>query len=242
MNAKLNCYVVDDENHAIETLQTYIEKTPGLDFIGSSNDPLDALDKIGKLVKPDITFLDVDMPHLSGIELAGLINEHTAVIFTTAHRGYAIDAFEKNALDYILKPISYERFLNSVKKVSSLIQNRQAPPADHMYVKSNIKGKVINVAFADIQYIESIKNYVILYTRDEKLITYLTMKELELVLPDSQFFRVHKSFMVNVFLIKSVTGSYIQLKSGSQVPLGNIYKNTLLKYISDNLVTTYRQT
>lgn len=241
MKTNLNCYVVDDENHAVDTLQTYIEKTPGLDFVGSSNNPLDALDKIGKIIKPDITFLDVDMPHLSGIDLAGLINEHTAVIFTTAHRGYAIDAFEKKALDYLLKPISYERFLNSVKKVSTLIQNRQAPQADHMYIKSNIKGKVINVAFADIQYIESIKNYVIIYTRDEKLVTYLTMKELELVLPDNQFFRVHKSFMVNVILIKTVTGSSIQLKSGNQVPLGNMYKNTLLKYINDNLVTTNRQ-
>lgn len=238
----LSCYVVDDEAHAIETLVSYIEKAPGLELLGSSTNPLEALDLIGSSLHPDITFLDVDMPQLSGIDLAGLINEHTAVIFTTAFPDYALDAFEKNASDYLLKPISFERFLNSVKKVSNLIQPYPSKaPDDHIYIKSNTKGKVIKVNFSDIQYAESIKNYVVIYTTDEKLITYLTMKELEKVLANRQFFRVHKSFLVNINRIKTVSGSSIQLLNAAQVPLGQMYKTALQAYIDDKLVRSSRQ-
>ena len=238
----LSCYIVDDEAHAIETLASYIEKTPGLKLLGSSTNPLEALEIIGSSVHPDITFLDVDMPQLSGIDLAGLINDRTAVIFTTAFPNYALEAFEKNASDYLLKPISFDRFLISVKKVSSLIRPTSDKPAgDHIYVKSSIKGKLIKINITDIMYAESIKNYLVIYTGNEKLITYLTLGELEKVLPENQFFRVHRSFLVNANMIKSISGSTIQLLDNTQISLGTMYKSALQDYINNKLIKSSRQ-
>lgn len=239
----LTCYIVDDESHAIETLTSYIQKAPGLELLGSSTNPLEALELINSTVHPDITFLDIDMPQLSGLDLAGLINDRTRVIFTTAFPDYAVGAFEKNAADYLLKPISFERFLNSVKKVSSHIKPHNPNPVnDHIFIKANIKGKVTRLNFTDIVYVESIKNYVIIYTADEKLITYLTMKELEAALPTEKFFRVHKSFIVNTDRIKTVNGVNIVLQNNIQIPLGQIYKATLQDYINAKLVSSSRLT
>lgn len=235
------CYVVDDEPHAIETLASYIEKAPGLELLGSSTNPLEALDLINTSIHPDITFLDVDMPQLSGLDLAGLISDRTAVIFTTAFPDYALGAFEKNAADYLLKPISFERFLNSVKKVSGHLQAHiQDPANDHIFIKANIKGKVTRLNFTDIVYVESIKNYVIIYAGEEKMITYLTMKELEAALPPEKFFRVHKSFIVNAEKIKTVNGVNILLQNNIPVPLGQRYKTALQEYINAKLVRSSR--
>lgn len=235
------CYVVDDEPHAIETLVSYIEKAPGLELLGSSTNPLEALDLINTSVHPDITFLDIDMPQLSGLDLAGLISDRTAVIFTTAFPNYALGAFEKNAVDYLLKPISFERFLNSVKKVSAhLSAHIQSPANDHIFIKANIKGKVTRLNFTDIVYVESIKNYVIIYTEEGKMITYLTMKELGAALPSEKFFRVHKSFMVNSEKIKTVNGVNILLQNDMMIPLGQMYKTALQDYINTKLVRSSR--
>ncbi|HEY1060223.1 MAG TPA: LytTR family DNA-binding domain-containing protein [Daejeonella sp.] len=235
------CYVVDDEPHAIETLISHIDKAPGLELLGSSTNPLEALDLINTSVHPDITFLDVDMPQLSGLDLAGLISDRTAVIFTTAFPNHALAAFEKNAVDYLLKPISFERFLNSVKKVSGHLRAHiQNPANDHIFIKANIKGKVTRLNFTDIVYVESIKNYVIIYTEKEKLVTYLTMKELEAALPPEKFFRVHKSFIVNSEKIKTVNGINILLHDNISVPLGQMYKTALQDYINAKLVRSSR--
>lgn len=239
----LTCYVVDDETHAIEILVSYIEKTPGLKLIGSTTNPLEALDRINKSFSPDITFLDIDMPQLSGIDLAGLISDRTAVIFTTAFPDHALVAFEKNVADYLLKPISFERFLASVKKVSSFLEPRlQKQDRDHIYIKSNIKGKVKRINFSDILYIESLKNYLIIHTTTEDPITYLSMKELENVLPADKFFRVHKSYMINTERIKTVNGATLQLEKDINVPLGLKYKEALQAFVNEKLVSSARQT
>lgn len=238
-----SCYVVDDEPHAVETLASYIKKAPGLELAGSSNNPLEALELINNSIQPDITFLDIDMPQLSGLDLAGLISDRTAIIFTTAFPDYALGAFEKNAADYLLKPISFERFLTSVKKVSTHIKTHIPDPAnDHIFIKTNIKGKVTRLNFSDIVYVESIKNYVIIFTADEKLITYLTMKELEAALPSERFFRVHKSYIVNADRIKTVNGVNILLQNNIPIPLGQIYKTALQDYINAKLVSSSRLT
>ncbi len=237
----ITCYIVDDESHAIETLAAYIEKAPGLSLIGSATNPLVALDEITTSVQPDITFLDVDMPQLSGLELAGLINDRTKVIFTTAFSEYAVAAFEKNASDYLLKPISFERFLTSIKKVTDSLPSKNAnSQEDHFYIKSNIKGKLIKLFFGDIVHIESIKNYLSIFTSENKFVTYLTMKEIEKVLPDNQFLRVHKSFIVNINKITTIDGSSIQLSGKTKIPVGQTYKNILQDYISQKLIASSR--
>ncbi len=231
----ITCYVVDDETDAVDILESYIEKAPGLKLLGSFTNPLEALERIDNSGPADITFLDVEMPELSGLELAGLINDRTKVIFTTASPHHALTAFEKNAMDYLLKPISFERFLASIKKVSAKLE----PPLqakDHIFIKSNIKGKLKRINFSDIIYIESLKNYMIIHTMTEDSAIYLSMNELEELLPSDKFVRVHRSYIVYIEKIRTVKGSMLELEKGINIPLGVKYKDALQDYISKNLI------
>lgn len=240
------CYVVDDERHAIEVLSRYIQNTPGLWLVGSEENPVQALDAItsGKL-SADITFLDVDMPQLSGVDLAGLINGRTTVVFTTAYPDYAYQAFEKNVVDFLLKPISYERFLRAVSKVKETLQSRQAIPVSaqnngYFFIKTDVKGKFVRVNFDEISYVEAMQNYVRIQTPTEKLTTYLSMKEIEEHLPSTDFARVHKSFIVHLTKVKTVEGNQIVLNDGSTVALGSSYRAAFLEMINAKLVKSKR--
>ncbi|WP_299991786.1 LytTR family DNA-binding domain-containing protein [uncultured Pontibacter sp.] len=242
----ITCYVVDDERHALEVLSRYIQNTPGLQLIGAEENPLQALDAIasGQLTA-DITFLDVDMPQLSGVDLAGLINSRTTVVFTTAYPDYAYQAFEKNAVDFLLKPISYERFLKGVTKVKESLQPKQAIPAaelsdSYFFIKTDVKGKFVRVNFEEISYVEAMQNYVRIQTATEKLTTYLSMKEVEEHLPTTDFARVHKSFIVHLPKIKTVEGNQIVLSTGSVVPMGSSYRAALLDMINAKLLKSKR--
>src|SRR6185437_11434262 len=159
----LTCYIVDDETHSIEILKSFIEKTPGLTLTGSATDPLFALNEVMVDDPPDVTFLDVDMPELSGMEFAELVNAHTRIIFTTSFCEYAVEAFEKNAEDYLLKPIGYERFLKAIKKVKTNILNKERKNnrVDEFFlIKSDVKGKMIKIIKNDIILVEAMQNYV----------------------------------------------------------------------------------
>ena len=152
------CYVLDDEYHAIEVLSGYINNTSGLSLIGSSVDTTKALDDIISERPPDITFVDVEMPQISGIEFSGLVNPYTSVVITTAFPGYALQAFENEVLDYLLKPINYERFLRSVLKIKKSVHTKndktRNPAKEHFFIKTDIKGKMIRINYGDINYIE----------------------------------------------------------------------------------------
>ncbi|WP_276498244.1 LytR/AlgR family response regulator transcription factor [Pontibacter litorisediminis] len=240
------CYVVDDERHALDVLARYIQNTPGLELKGAEENPLRALDAItsGK-VSADITFLDVDMPQLSGIDLAGLINSCTTVVFTTAYPDYAYQAFDKNAVDYLLKPISYERFLRAIAKVKETLKPRQTAAAveqdsGYFFVKADVKGKFVKVILEDIIFVEAMQNYVRISTPSEKLTTYLSMKEIEEHLPSGDFTRVHKSFIVHNARVKSVEGNQITLTDESTVTLGPSYRTAFLEMINAKLLKSKR--
>jgi two-component system LytT family response regulator len=208
------CYVIDDEEHAIDTLTGYINKFPGLDLIGTSINPLIAMNEIRE--NPvDIVFLDVDMPEISGLDVADIISSFTSVIFTTAFPNYAMQAFEKNGSDFLLKPISFDRFTKSVIKVQNLIRNKNhvdAPAADgYFFINPGIKGKMVKLNYSDITYVEGLKNYVVIYTTEGKHITYLSMKEVEKAIPNDQFVRIHKSYIINLNKIKSIDGNNVIL-------------------------------
>src|ERR1700733_812554 len=171
------CYIIDDEEHAIDTLVGYIDRYPGLNLVGSNINPVKAIDAIinsGNDI--DIVFLDVDMPELSGLDVADIISPHSLIIFTTAFPNYAVQAFEKNGSDFLLKPISFERFTKSVTKVQNLIRSKKTAeyhPDEHFFINPGIKGRIIQLSYSEIIYIEGLKNYVVLYTTDNKHITYL---------------------------------------------------------------------
>ncbi|WP_439879721.1 LytR/AlgR family response regulator transcription factor [Pontibacter sp. MBLB2868] len=242
----IKCFVVDDEAHAIEVLQRYIEKTPGLVLIGTAENPLLALDDItgGKLI-PEIVFVDIDMPQLSGVELAELISKYTRVVFTTAYANYALQAFEKNAVDYLLKPITYERFLKSVNKIRESIHAKACMPAQqrdlsYIFIKSETKGKMIKVNLEEVIYIEALQNYIKIHVGKSTHVTYLTMKEIEEHLPRCSFARVHKSFIVSLDKVKAVEGNQLVLLDDTVVTIGISYRESVMQNIHARLVKSKR--
>ena len=236
----LNCLVIDDERHAAEVLSAYITQTPGLSVTALYTDPLKALalfHENGPI--PDVTFLDIDMPALSGMDLAGLINLQTVVVFTTSYREYAPEAFEKNAADYLLKPISYERFLRCIQKIRDRIPAQSA--AAHFFLKTDIKGKMIKVNIAEIRYIESTGNYVQIFLGKEKIIAYLTLGELLAQLPAGQFSRIHKSLIVAHAYIRSIEHFQVRLQDRAEpLPVGRAYSEAFLQAIQADLFISKR--
>ena len=241
----ITCYIIDDEVHAIEVLSRYITQTPGLQLAGSSTNPLEALQLFRETKYADITFIDVDMPQLSGIELGELLQDKTSIAFVTAYDKFAIRAFEQNAVDYILKPIMYERFLKCINKLNSRTIKNTVPEDDnnqrgHFYIQYEMKGKIVKIEYNDVIYIEALKNYVIIHTHTSNYITYLTMKEMEENLPSSLFMRVHKSYIINVDKVITIDGNNIQLKEKKELVIGASYKDLFLNTLKEKLIRTKR--
>lgn len=241
----LTCYIIDDETHAIKSLKTYVEKTPLLHLLGYNENPLAALASFQESsTYPDITFLDIDMPQISGLELSGMLNGHTAVVFTTAHPGFALEAFELNISDYLLKPIAYPRFLKCIQKLSEQVNakrnSEKDPKEDFIYIQSEGKGKLIRIAINDIIVVESQKNYVAITTPVKKFLTYLTLTEIEEKLPPV-FLRISKSFIVNTSKINLVEGNKIVLNASQErYAVGPGYRDAFTKHMKEHLVKTKR--
>ena len=240
----LTCYIVDDELGAITLLKEYIERTPGLDLIGSTQNPLTALDEIPGEHAPDITFIDVDMRVLSGLELADVVNLYTTVVFTTAFPQYALQAFEKEAFDYLLKPINYNRFIKCIhrakNKMLKPLKREYAVRQDFFNIKSEIKGRMLKVKFAEVIYIEGADNYIFIHTTETRHMAYLTMKEIEEHLPKPTFVRVHRSFIVNINFVRIIERGQIRLNDGQSIVLGDHYKQCFLDLMDGHLVKTSR--
>jgi DNA-binding LytR/AlgR family response regulator len=237
-----NCFVIDDEPHAIRTLIGYIKKLPELILVGTSLNPVTAINEIVSQ-RVDITFLDVDMPELNGLEMADIIGSHTAIVFTTAFPNYAVHAFEKDASDFLLKPIPFNKFLKSVQKVTSAIMSSNLSKEvalDHFFINPGAKGKMIKVYFREIQYIEGLLNFVTICTDEGNHICYLTMKEIEAALPVNQFIRIHKSYIANSDKIRSIDGNQILLSKGVTLPLGASYKKSFFNRISNHIIRSKR--
>jgi DNA-binding LytR/AlgR family response regulator len=224
----ISTYIVDDEPHAIDRMRKYILQTPGLTLQGFSNDPLKALAEM-TATPPALAFLDIDMPVLSGLELAGLIGAGSQVVLTTAYREFGPEAFEKNILDYLLKPFSYERFLNSIQKFKKTVNNTSSaslrPQA--IFVTTGARGSQTRVLIDDIIYIEGAQNYLWLHLTTEKLMTYLPLHELLEQLPADRFYRIHKSFAINLEKIKSIEPGHVRLSNQALLSVGRTYAGQL---------------
>ncbi len=232
----ITCYIVDDETYAIDILEKYITGVPWLQLIGKSQNPLLALDTIKK-EQPAITFLDVDMPQISGIEYADLIAAATSIVFTTAFPSYALNAFDKNARDFLLKPFTFSRFLQAVEKFKKSEPAPQPPadpkpPKDYAFIKSGNKSKMVRIPFSDINYVAGASNYITFYLKGEEHLTHMTMKEAADLLKDHSFFRIHKSYIVNIDKIKVIENGSVILTDKSILPIGNTYKEALFEKIS----------
>jgi len=238
------CYIIDDESDAVALMEDYIKRTPGLQLIGSNQNPLIALNELTSKDAPDITFMDVDMRQLSGMELAGMVNLYTSVVFTTAFPEYALQAFDKEAFDFLLKPINYERFLKCIHKAKRKIKKgpeSDSPDRDDFFnIKSEIKGRMVKIRFDEVMYIEGAVNYILIHTHGEKHMTYLTMREIERHLPQQVFARIHRSFIVNINYVKVVERARIKLENGEELVMGDHYKQKFLDFMDSHLVKTDR--
>ncbi len=228
----ISCLVVDDEQSAVDLLCAFIKKTPFLTLVGSTTNPLEALSLL-QAQPIDLLFLDIHMPQLSGLDLLRLLPGRTRVVLTTAYSEFAVQGFELEALDYLLKPIAFERFLKAAQKARPAAPLPAAPPeaneAEYIFVKTESRGKMAKVDFADIVYVEGLKNYVAIQTNSERIVTLLNLKDLEDRLPARHFMRVHKSYLVSLDKIRALDGNQIFLKgTNTFVPLGDTYRSTFL--------------
>jgi DNA-binding LytR/AlgR family response regulator len=236
------CFIIDDESHAIETLKKYAKDSGQLELIGTSQNPLEAVKFINERKDIDITFLDIDMPEISGLDVADLIYQHTAIIFTTGHAGYAVQGFEKNISDFMLKPISFSRFMKSLTKVIAQLERKiqeEAKNDTYFFVNPGIKGKMLKINFNDVEFIEGLNNYIVIHTPPNNHIVYLTMKEMEAGLPPEIFIRIHKSYIVNINKVTLMEGNKIMINK-MIFPIGSSFKEQLLKKINNNIIKTHR--
>lgn len=233
---KTRCIIVDDEPLAIKVIESHINKLPNMELVGTCKNAVEAFDILLK-GKIDLIFLDVEMPEISGVDLVKSIKHGPAVIFTTAYRDFALDAFELNAIDYLLKPISFERFFKAVSKyfqwkgkengdVQGAIS--QADEAAYIYVRS--ERKVVKILLTEIRFIESLKDYVKIHMAKEVIITKEKISKLEEKLPGEQFIRTHRSFLVASKFIKAFTMETIDVED-KEIPIGRTYKSSVLGFL-----------
>jgi len=213
----INCVIIDDEPLARKGLREYISDVDFLDLAGEYDNALKATEMISR-GEVQLLFLDIQMPKITGLDFMRTLQKPVPVIFTTAFPQYALDGFDLNALDYLVKPISFDRFLKAALKAKEYYEVRQkndadktpvAEVGDYFFIKAD--NKLVKVLFSDILFIEALQNYVVIHTQEKKLITYLTFKSVEEYLPSSQFIKVHKSFIVSATKIDSIEGNDIRI-------------------------------
>ena len=238
---QINTIIVDDEPLALDVLETYISQMPELDLTARCINAYEANDALSNN-QIDLMFLDIQMPQLTGIEFVKTLSNPPLVIFTTAYPNYAIEGFELDAIDYLLKPISAERFMKAVNKAMDQIKLRQKTSvnvddleADFIFVKAD--KKFIKVKYKDILYIEGLKDYVIIKTTTGRVITLQTMKSLEEKLPQKLFKRIHRSYIIGIDKINAVVGNMVEVIDNGKakhIPVGKNYRDELLEIIHKN--------
>jgi len=241
----LKCIAVDDEPLALDIIEDYVSKVPFLELVKRTENAIEAL----QLVQAggiDLVFLDIQMPDLTGIQFLKIANNKASYILTTAYPQYALESYDLNVSDYLLKPIAFDRFYKAVEKVHNQHKNNAepvvavaapVPPApaaviqpvqDFIFVKT--EHKIQKIELADILYIEGLKDYISIFTKTERVITLQNMKRMEETLPPSQFIRVHKSYIIALDKIESIERSRISI-CGKIIPIGDTYRDEFFKRI-----------
>ncbi|WP_298315633.1 LytTR family DNA-binding domain-containing protein [uncultured Aquimarina sp.] len=236
MNTRIKCLIVDDEPLAREIIENYISRIDHLELIASCANALEAFNIISDK-SIDLIFLDIQMPDLTGIDFLKDLNPSPKVIFTTAYSNYAVDAFNLEAIDYLLKPIEFSRFLKSVNKVlklykstSALLELSNSNEAEtnyqDLFIYLKVEKKMQKIFLKNILFIESLKNYIKIKTCDREIIAYKSISNIESVLPSTHFLRVHRSFIIGIDHIDAFSTTEIELK-GIKIPVGRNYKASI---------------
>jgi DNA-binding LytR/AlgR family response regulator len=234
---KLNCIIVDDEPVARKLLEEYIQDVDFLELKGKAENPVKANVLLNNN-KIDLMFLDINMPKLSGIEFLRTSQALPLTIMTTAYAEYAVEGFELDVLDYMVKPFSFERFLKAVNKAREYYELKrkelQGPVHNYFFVKCD--GKFEKIFYDELLYVEAMLNYVILHTETKKMIVYLTIKGIAEQLPPGKFLKVHKSYIVNTGKIKSIEGNEINLGTAKVVISQNLHDSVIKEILKDKML------
>lgn len=225
---KYKCYILDDEPLAIKVIEQHLAKFPQFEICGSSTSPVTALTSL-KSIQPDLLFLDIKMPDITGLDLIEILHFKPAIVITTAFRNFAVESFELNVLDYLVKPIPFKRFAKTIEK----FLERQLPVSgtaithpDHLFVKADRKRVRIN--FDEILYVEGVKDYVKIVLGDKNILTKVSIGNFQKLLPATTFIRVHKSFIIAQEKITAYTATDIEI-GRKEIPIGRVYKDEFVQ-------------
>ncbi len=234
MNIPLKCIIIDDEPPAIRLLEKYVAKVSFLDLAGTFTNPLEGLQYINNQ-KIDLVFLDIQMPEITGIQLSKIIDKSTKIIFTTAYPQFALESYDVSAIDYLLKPIAFERFYAAVLKIQEkeAIVTTISKKDGFIFFKTDGKNKFAKVFLDDILYVEGLKNYVSIYTKDQRIITYSTLKNVFENLPKSNFIQTHRSYIIAIKQIDKIDNDSVWIGS-NELPIGNTYRKSFFEKVANN--------
>jgi two-component system, LytTR family, response regulator len=237
---KLNCVIIEDEPLARNLMMEYVKKVPSLNLIEAFSNPLEAMETL-RSASIDILFLDVQMPEITGISLLKILKKRPLVVLTTAYSQYALEGYELDVADYLLKPITFERFLKSVDKITQRLESSPAVPHPvveplsaapaFIFVKDGTK--LVKVKLDEILYIEGLKDYVTIHTPNQKIVTLQRLKALEEQLPANKFIRIHNSYIVALDAIDVIQKNEVQIK-GVTLPVGDTYRKSFKEFIERN--------
>jgi two-component system LytT family response regulator len=230
----ISCLIVDDEPEARELIIKYVSDVSFLELKGVCSNAFEAID-ILQQEDVDLIISDIQMPKINGLEFIKSLKNPPFIIFITAYPNYAVEGFEINAVDYLVKPTSFNRFFKAVNKAESMIKSRMPNPVamekrlKNIFLKDGFK--LLRVPVDQIVYVEGLRDYVQIMLPDKKVISYMRMKNMEAMLPADQFIRIHKSFIINIEYIKAIKGNMIETTAQVEIPIGTQYKEHLLKII-----------
>jgi DNA-binding LytR/AlgR family response regulator len=227
----MNCIIIDDDKLSLKILEDFVRKTETLELIGTYDNAIGAINALQKENGIDLIFLDIEMPEMTGFDFMKTLNDPPQIIICSAKERYAINAFEYNVTDYLLKPVTYARFFKAVDKAFQQLQKRyqHLSSGDEIFIKKN--ASLVRIKYNDIIWVEALENYVIFNTNGEKYTVHYTMKSVENKLPPKKFVRVHRSFIVNVSMIESIEENVVYLRTSEgpkAIPIGKSYKDGLL--------------
>jgi len=234
---EIKALIIDDEPLAQNVIKQYAQKLPDLTIVDTCNDAICA-HKVLNEQQVDLIFLDINMPKMSGISFLKNLKNPPLAIFTTAYSEYALEGYELNAIDYLKKPFSFERFCKAYYRAEELLHlqinaqtqiNTKETGSNFLFIKSN--KKTIKVKFSEILYIEGLGDYIKIHLNERKIVTNLSMKKIFSLLPDNQFYRTHKSFIISLDKIESVEGNLVSIK-GNKLPIGNSYRQEFIGFVN----------
>lgn len=232
----IRCIIIEDERLAQDVIKNHLQKAGRFKLVGTYRNAVEAKEALEK-EEVDLIFLDIQLPGMTGLNFLRSLSNPPFVVFTTSYPEYALESYEFNVIDYLLKPVSYERFSKTVDKIIDgnifKAPTTEIKPSyrEHIFIRSD--SKFFRVSFSDIIYIEGMKDYLKIHTTEHDIVTHQTMGEMENILPPGQFIRIHKSYIIAVARIKAVFGNSVDMGK-TQLPIGLNHKENIMRYIAGN--------